>query len=107
MHAGLGTSQVAPHAAEEQHSAPAEQVDHDMPGAERMEYRERVPRSSRRERGQRERLPRPVAAALGGAVVESGKAFPVLSNILSHGVASHGCISVNTGRSRCLQYLPF
>lgn len=97
MHAGLGTSQVAPHAAEEQHSAPAEQVDHDMPGAERMEYRERVPRSSRRERGQRERLPRPVAAALGGAAVESGKAFAILPDVLSHVLASHGCISVILG----------
>lgn len=77
MHAGLGTSQVAPHAAGDQHSAPAEQGYHERQGAERMEHRERVPRSSRRERGQRERLPRPVAAALGGVVVESGKAFAV------------------------------
>ena len=52
----------------------AEQGDADGPTGERRERRERPPRSARRERGQRERLPRPIAAA----VIDSGKALAVL-----------------------------
>lgn len=74
--AGLGAKQQepAPPAADD-HSA--EQGEADGPTGEQRERRERPPRSARRERGQRERLPRPIAAA----VIDSGKALAVLRRI--------------------------
>ncbi len=70
---GLGSKQ-------QEHGLPsaddrlAEQGDADGPTSERRERRERPPRSARRERGQRERLPRPSAAA----AIDSGQALPIL-----------------------------
>ena len=71
--AGLGAKQQEPvRPVADDHLT--EQGDADGPTGERRERRERPPRSARRERGQRERLPRPIAAA----VNDSGKALAVL-----------------------------